>query len=109
MPVRLKPKAKPLAASATTVEESTSGAAEVLASDGVSDEGSDLRLTSPEHCRAFGGGLSEVTVKQYAFFWIEARDERSKRRRSGGDSFFVSIRGPSQASEQRVASHAPWQ
>ena len=47
-------------------------------------------------CRARGGGLEEATVRQASYFWIEACDQKGRKRTSGGDTFVVSIRGPSQ-------------
>ena len=51
--------------------------------------------TEAKECRVYGGGLEEATVRQHAFFWIEAVDAKQRKRSSGGDSFFVAIRGPS--------------
>lgn len=43
--------------------------------------------------RVHGKGLSEATVRQQASFTIEAHDAYSQQRMSGGDPFFVMIRG----------------
>ena len=51
--------------------------------------------TEAKECNVYGGGLEEATVRQHAFFWIEAVDAKQRKRTSGGDSFFVAIRGPS--------------
>ena len=52
--------------------------------------------TSPEHCRLTGDGLRAATVRQPAYFLIQAVDANGKRRHEGGDKFNVSIRGMSQ-------------
>lgn len=51
---------------------------------------------SATRSRVTGDGIVEATVRQPAYFVIEAMDSRGRRRHDGGDAFFVAIRGPSQ-------------
>ena len=51
--------------------------------------------TVAENCSVFGEGLTVATCGQFAAFTIEARDANGVRMRTGGDSFFVYVRGPS--------------
>ncbi len=51
--------------------------------------------TAVEQCRLVGKGMEEVTVRKDAYFHIEANDADGRRRDTGGDAFFVYIRGPS--------------
>ena len=57
------------------------------------DLASQPRLASS---RAFGKGLLEATTRQPAYFTIESFDADGNRKAEGGDSYLVSIRGPSQ-------------
>jgi hypothetical protein len=56
---------------------------------------SALDVTSARHCVAHGPGLAVGTVRTVCSFVIEARDANGVRRTTGGDTFFVSIRGNS--------------
>ena len=51
--------------------------------------------TVAEMCRIKGKGLSEATVRQASYFWVEACDAQGRKRTEGGDAFFVHVRGPS--------------
>lgn len=55
-------------------------------------------------CKISGKGLAEASVKQPAEFQIEAFDGTGRRLRSGGDTFFVNVRG-SQKVRARVADN----
>ena len=61
------------------------------------DEGSQAEdlPTSAWHCTAEGLGLKVATVRQHASFKITARDSDGNRRKTGGDQFFVFVRGNS--------------
>ena len=48
-----------------------------------------------EKCRVHGSGMEEATVRQAAQFTIDAYDSRGQKKTTGGDCFFVAIRGPS--------------
>ena len=48
-----------------------------------------------EHCKCHGQGLQEATVRQMARFQIDAHDSHGHKKTTGGDIFFVAIRGPS--------------
>lgn len=70
------------------------------------DEGLSVdNCTDALQCRAYGSGLQEATVRQHAFFWIEAANVHGQKLAHGGDSFFVAIRGPSQV-RARVIDNA---
>lgn len=64
--------------------------------DGTNEMVEDQRETFADSCRVHGDGLREATVRQAAYFWIEAADIEGNKRTSGGDVFFVAIRGPAQ-------------
>ena len=51
--------------------------------------------TAPDYCRVVGEGLYMVAVKQYAAFDVLAYDHHGQRRTTGGDAFFIAIRGAS--------------
>ena len=57
------------------------------------EEYDDLGPSVASNCVCTGAGLGSVTVRQEGRFFIEARDANGHRRRSGGDHFFVAIRG----------------
>ena len=63
--------------------------------EGLLPEGISPYDTYPQKCQASGSGLEEATVRHLSYFSIEAVDVRGKLRSSGGDAFFVAIRGPS--------------
>ena len=50
--------------------------------------------THAESCVVSGDGLKVAMIGEMASFRIEARDENDVRRKSGGDHFFVFVRGP---------------
>jgi P2-related tail formation protein len=51
--------------------------------------------TAAVECRVSGDGVAKAAVRHEAEFLIEARDATGQRRTSGGDAFFVAIRGAS--------------
>ena len=51
--------------------------------------------TTAANCHVHGDGLSKATVRQPATFQIEAYDEHNERRGTGGDAFFIAVRGGS--------------
>ena len=51
--------------------------------------------TAPENCHVHGDGLTKATVRQPATFTIESYDEDNERRGTGGDAFFIAVRGGS--------------
>ena len=51
--------------------------------------------TSAYHCTCAGRGLHVATVRALNTFSIQACDAEQQQRTSGGDTFFVSIRGNS--------------
>lgn len=53
--------------------------------------------TSAAFCRVTGAGLVEACIRQPAYFWVEAYDNKGKKRTVGGDSFFVAVRGPARS------------
>ena len=53
--------------------------------------------TEASKCQVRGDGLQEATVRAASYFWIETFDQKGVKRTSGGDVFFVAIRGPSQS------------
>lgn len=57
----------------------------------------DQPKTDASKCIVRGSGLQEATVRQASYFWVEAYDHKGRKRTSGGDTFFVAIRGPSQS------------
>ena len=56
----------------------------------------DIVETCADFCNVHGDGLHEATVRQAAYFWVEAHDAQGNKRDVGGDTFFIAIRGPSQ-------------
>lgn len=55
----------------------------------------NLSDTAAVECRVLGKGLTEVAVRHTAEFTIEAHDATGAKRVTGGDAFFVAIRGAS--------------
>ena len=55
--------------------------------------GDIIVAAKPDLCRVVGEGLRKVAVKQYGCFTIEAYDENGERKMTGGDAFFIAIRG----------------
>lgn len=51
--------------------------------------------TAPENCQVEGEGLSLCVVKKPATFTVVAHDTSGTRKSSGGDGFFIAIRGAS--------------
>ena len=51
--------------------------------------------TAPDLCRVVGDGLHKVCVRQPSSFKIEAYDDEGHRKMTGGDGFFIAIRGAS--------------
>lgn len=54
----------------------------------------DVLPTDAAKCIVSGSGLTVSTVRQAAQFTIQACDSKGKPRTTGGDTFFVAIRGP---------------
>ena len=60
------------------------------------DKSTELaKTTDPTKCVVTGDGLLMAMAKQASTFTIEARDERGRRCKSGGDPFLVTARGAS--------------
>ena len=70
---------------------------EVAPGDGIVEEEAPQIDTDASQCKLSGPGLSEATVRQASYFWIQACDAGGEKRVVGGDSFFVAVRGPSHA------------
>ena len=65
--------------------------------DDADAEDDNEMFTSAQLSRASGDGLKEASVRQHAYFWIEAVNTNGRRMTVGGDTWHVAIRGPSQA------------
>jgi filamin len=50
--------------------------------------------TLAKNCRCFGSGMAQATAGEATSFTIQAVDGRGVARKSGGDNFEVSIKGP---------------
>jgi hypothetical protein len=46
-------------------------------------------------CKVYGDGITQAKAREPAFFWIEAFDCQGLKRKDGGDTFAVAVRGPS--------------
>ena len=60
----------------------------------------DASLAVASACKAAGDGLNQSTVRQQASFTVTACIESGEQKTSGGDTFFIAIRGAS-----RVRAH----
>ena len=60
-------------------------------------------VSSPEHCKVTGL-QQHLTAKREAVFKIEAYDDDGRRRNTGGEAFFIAIRGASRV-RARVTDH----
>ena len=81
--------AEPLAVLPPETESEVFRAPVALENDGIVPE------TDAGQCQVSGQGLKDATVRQATYFWIQAADATGAKRTSGGDSFFVAVRGPS--------------
>ena len=90
-PARLALPAPPEASEATAVAKNEN------------DE-DNVQGTHAEKCVLRGKGLHEATLRQASYFWIEACDQNGHKRTTGGDTFCVALRGPSQC-RARVTDH----
>ena len=64
-------------------------------SEGLGQSSESQPQTSPDNCRVVGDGISKVAVRQEGVFEIHAYDANGDRRTTGGDAFFIAIRGAS--------------
>ena len=60
--------------------------------------------TLPAQCVLMGDGLHKATMRKQANFNIETYDAENRRRSTGGDQFFVAVRGSSRV-RARVADN----
>lgn len=83
-------------------EESELNADEEDGSEG--SEQITMTETNGPTSRVSGDGTREATIRQPTFFLIEACDAKGKRITTGGESWAIAIRGPSQP-RARVTDH----